>query len=119
GGYVNGDCIRNNGNWDRNTDFDLIFEIWGTPDPFKSTLKKSHDEVIIYPNPFSNIITLSNAGHISQIEILNILGEVVILKRNLNADKIELDVNNLKSGYYLIRLTDDLNNVITMSIIKR
>ncbi|MBN2612774.1 MAG: hypothetical protein JXB00_14555, partial [Bacteroidales bacterium] len=29
GGYVNGDCIRNNGNWDRNTDFDLIFEIWG------------------------------------------------------------------------------------------
>ncbi len=57
----------------------------------------------VYPNPVGNILNISSSETISEIEIVNTLGQVV--KRiEVNADNAVCDVENLKAGVYVVRI---------------
>lgn len=63
------------------------------------------DNVRIFPNPASDIITISgDKTIITNIEVMDNAGKVVLKETNLNKGETNLDINTLKSGIYYIRL---------------
>ena len=88
-----------------------------------NVLKKSSIETVesasfnIYPNPVTDVLTIerTNADR-ARIEIFNSAG--ALLKTfETNDIKTQLNVNNLPSGIYLIRCSDD-RSVVTQRFLK-
>lgn len=70
-----------------------------------------------YPNPVSDILHLNSKETISKIEVLDLSGKVVLTK-NAESKNIQLDLNSIKTGIYLVKLTSK-NKTETIKIIKR
>lgn len=62
--------------------------------------------VRVYPNPFSSQLTLEGVSHVQQVEVINLLGQRMMLKQNRGSQTMFLPTHNLVTGGYLIRLTD-------------
>ncbi|MDO6597036.1 T9SS type A sorting domain-containing protein [Oceanihabitans sp. 2_MG-2023] len=73
------------------------------------------NSISIYPNPTSNILNLnvSNAVAIKSIELYNVIGKQVI-KTNATTT---LDLTNLESGIYMLKVDTDLGS-ITKKVIR-
>jgi hypothetical protein len=57
----------------------------------------------VYPNPAKDIVTVQSSFKVREIEIHNALGQVVLRKEgNQNIETI--DVSNLQSGTYIVRI---------------
>ena len=59
----------------------------------------------IFPNPAQNELTISSTSNITHIAITNLLGQT-IYKKEYNEPQVKIDVSNLPSGIYLIRIND-------------
>ncbi|MBO7652421.1 MAG: leucine-rich repeat domain-containing protein [Bacteroidales bacterium] len=60
-------------------------------------------EISIFPNPTSNILNITSSEPISEIAIVNMMGQLV--KRiEVNADNAACDVEDLKAGVYVVRI---------------
>ena len=64
----------------------------------------NQNNVKIYPNPASGNLKIKSGVSIKQIEIINSLGQIVFTSEEMNGFKINLSVDFLKSGIYLLRL---------------
>lgn len=72
--------------------------------PLVGTPSEFMENVTLYPNPFVDYISISNAESVDRITILNIIGEVV-LKAQLASDQYhQIDVRSLCRGSYVILL---------------
>lgn len=59
----------------------------------------------LYPNPASDLVTvISNNAIISNVDVIDNTGKVVLSKSHLNKEKVNLDLTILKSGIYYVRL---------------
>jgi hypothetical protein len=57
----------------------------------------------VYPNPAKDIVTVQSSFKVREIEIHNSLGQVVLRKEG--SQNIEtIDVSNLQSGTYIVRI---------------
>ena len=65
--------------------------------------KNSDNEVVVYPNPVSNVLHIENPnGKVFQsIKIINILGKTVYYDTNAEGKKA-IDVSNFSSGIYIL-----------------
>ncbi|HAH22891.1 MAG TPA: hypothetical protein DCL77_03875, partial [Prolixibacteraceae bacterium] len=74
-------------------------------------------EFKVYPNPFVDVINLTNSSELSKVVVTNIAGQVV--KEVVNPTS-SIELNELRSGIYFISLFD-MDNVIakTAKIVKR
>ena len=65
--------------------------------------KNSDNEVVVYPNPVSNVLHIENPnGKVFQsIKIINILGKTVYYDTNPEGKKA-IDVSNFSSGIYIL-----------------
>lgn len=62
-----------------------------------------YSNISISPNPATDILNITSSETISEIEIVNTLGQVV--KRiEVNADNAICNVNNLPNGIYVVRI---------------
>ena len=60
-------------------------------------------EISVFPTPVTDILNITSTEPISEIEIVNTLGQVV--KRiEVNADNAVCDVEDLRSGVYVVRI---------------
>ena len=60
-------------------------------------------EIAIFPNPATDILNITSSETISEIEIVNTLGQVV--KRiEVNSDNAVCNVEDLKAGVYVVRI---------------
>ena len=60
-------------------------------------------EIILFPNPATDILNITSSETISEIEIVNVMGQVV--KRfEVNANNAVCDVEDLTSGVYVVRI---------------
>ena len=60
-------------------------------------------EISLFPNPANDVLNITSSETISEIEIVNTLGQVV--KRiEVNADNAVCDVEDLTSGVYVVRI---------------
>jgi hypothetical protein len=60
-------------------------------------------EIAIFPNPANDILNITSSETISEIEIVNVMGQVV--KRiEVNSDNAACNVEDLKAGVYVVRI---------------
>ena len=72
------------------------------------------DKIIAYPNPTSGQLTISLDESMKDeyvIEVLNDLGEVILLtKQPKNAKTVQIDLSGYSSGLFLIRISSETEN---------
>ena len=67
-------------------------------------------EFSIYPNPAKEIINiLSRKESIKTIQIFNISGKEVLNYSNINDYSIEIYINHLKTGVYIVKINQSIN----------
>ncbi len=69
----------------------------GMDDPLEAQLQ-------IYPNPFGHQLHIQTQAAIQQVEIRNILGEVVLRKAGSLSSRMDLNVEGLASGTYMMQV---------------
>jgi len=76
-------------------------------------------KVKLYPNPFTNIIIVSNAESIRTVRITNVLGQTVKEIKPTNAVAIYIDTNDLAAGIYLVTLQAIKGDRVVHRIVKQ
>jgi len=77
---------------------------------------KSANAVKIYPNPAQNNLYISGKPTLSKVVIYNVLGTQVKEYRNVLQS---INVSDLKTGVYIIKLTDTYGKTVTSKFIKK
>ena len=79
-----------------------------------STNEFENANVSLYPNPATSQITIEATGiKITEVSIYDLTGKIVKTSENS-----QINVSNLPSGVYLVRLTDDTGRMMTRKFIK-
>jgi len=84
---------------------------------FDTVLTKNISEkqvIKIYPNPVKDHITLETKATISQIEIINSIGLVVLQSKGQS----QISVTNLAKGFYIVKATTNDYAVLTGGFVK-
>lgn len=68
-----------------------------------NTVLISPEEVYIYPNPASNVVTILNATNYETVEVYGVNGQLVLSKEITKTDE-EMNVSQLQNGVYFIHL---------------
>jgi len=74
--------------------------------------------ISIYPNPAKEQLTITGNKDVKYITILNTLGQVLVEQNSYNSDKAVINVSNLGSGVYFIKVSDKNGNVATKRFVK-
>jgi len=69
-----------------------------------------------YPNPVKDVLNISYVQNISNVAIFNIIGQQMLMV-DMNANKGQVDMSNMPSGTYLVKVTTE-NAVKTIKVIK-
>ncbi len=78
---------------------------------------ESESGVLVFPNPFTDKITIKNSFNNSSVSIVDVLGKVVF-EEQIASNEIELDLSHLNTGFYQMIVKGD-NNSYTQKIIKQ
>lgn len=78
-------------------------------------LLHSGKEVIIYPIPSSRMLRIASVSQIDQVELKDALGQVVI-SESVHKTQMNLDVNALPNGYYVLTLVFE-NGIIMNELV--
>ena len=78
---------------------------------------QSIEGLVIYPNPTANILNLEAATPISNVEIVNVLGQVLI-SENSNSTISNIDISTLATGTYFIKVTSS-NKTRVLQFLKK
>ncbi|MCX7727928.1 MAG: T9SS type A sorting domain-containing protein [Bacteroidia bacterium] len=68
----------------------------------------------VYPNPAKNFISVSTGNAISTMTILDITGKIIMTEKNTN----QLDINQLNTGVYFIRVETDNQQIFISKFVK-
>lgn len=60
--------------------------------------------LMLYPNPASNIVTVSNITPIKEITIFDSIGRTVLQKKCNENNTITLDISSLQAGNYIVKV---------------
>lgn len=71
----------------------------------------------MYPNPVKDMLTMEANDIITKLQIYNLLGQEVML-RSLNTSQVQLDVSQLKTGVYIVKVQAG-NQVASYNLIKQ
>jgi len=72
----------------------------------------------LYPNPANNVLHIDYASHIETIAILDITGQVLKQVKNNSGSKLELSIESLDSGLYLIKARTFEGDVTVLRFVK-
>ncbi len=94
--------------------------LWNT-DLYSSTVgietQNSNSEVSIFPNPNNGEFTVQvPENKLYDISVYNVLGEKILDERQIHSSQKTIELNNAKSGVYLVHITID-NKTISRKII--
>lgn len=87
--------------------------------PVKKVLTDQNNNLVIYPNPVSDYLTLANTDNIISIAVSNINGGMINLKQIHDDDITIIDCSELASGIYLLNITDNSGISYTTKFIKK
>lgn len=83
-----------------------------------STSEATKDQFVVFPNPVKNILNISAKYSIVHIKLTDMQGKTILnknIKKSINTDNFELDLNFLEKGVYLL----EINHESTKKIIKQ
>jgi hypothetical protein len=67
----------------------------------------NNGSIMVYPNPATDIVNVKSNYTISQIEVLNYIGQTVYNRTNLEAKTDKINVANFQTGVYFVKVTTD------------
>ncbi|MBR5982274.1 MAG: leucine-rich repeat domain-containing protein [Bacteroidales bacterium] len=86
--------------------------------PMSGIDEEINSEIALFPNPTSDILNITSSETISEIEIVNVMGQVV-RHIEVNSDNAVCDVEELPNGFYVVRIHGtDTASVIQKKFIK-
>lgn len=74
------------------------------------------DQLKIFPNPASDFMFFMSGENIREIELFNAIGQIVY-RAEVNHNNYQLNVSNLKQGFYLVRLKSVNGDIFTTRIL--
>jgi hypothetical protein len=74
------------------------------------------DNFKAYPNPVKDVLNLSYNTEISNVQVVNVLGQVVI-NTSMNTTNAQIDMSQLNAGTYIVNMTIE-GSVKTIKVIK-
>jgi hypothetical protein len=63
------------------------------------------DKIYFAPNPAANQLTLHFSGEKASIQVYDLLGRLVLSKKNVDAGNTTLDISTLKLGNYIVEIS--------------
>lgn len=92
----------------------------GTATRSTEPFTEGQKNVLVYPNPASNLLNVNLSGikGKSEVSLFDINGRQV-LRREVNAANTQLDISTLPTGVYIIRIKNGTKEVSTTKIIKQ
>lgn len=78
---------------------------------------ESLTNILIYPNPAMQQITVESSNTLKVIELQDMSGRL-ITKKNVSGEKIDINVSNLNKGVYFVKVMDDQNKVKVVKVVK-
>jgi surface protein len=89
--------------------------VWGTcPNTSLSVNDQDVSNISINPNPVVDKLFITGLSDASKVSIYNVLGKLVISKTTSN----EIDVDNLQSGIYIVKIVDEQKEIVKKFIKK-
>ncbi len=82
-----------------------------------SNIELSKNDILLYPNPVSDILTISGLTNNTEINVFNMNG-IRLIRSIANTTKTELDLSALKQGIYVLKLTDS-DRILTKMIVRK
>ncbi|RAR75442.1 T9SS type A sorting domain-containing protein [Flavobacterium aciduliphilum] len=76
----------------------------------------SSEGFTFYPNPVKDVLTISNNTSITKIQVINLLGQEMIVKAN-NDVQGQVDMSSLAAGTYLVKVTAN-DQIKTIKVVK-
>ena len=83
----------------------------------ESINEQKSSDVMLYPNPVHDMLTIESDEPVLQYELYNMTGALVARVKECFGQHLELDVKTLPAGSYLLRLTTD-TSVVTRRFVK-
>jgi Metallo-peptidase family M12/Secretion system C-terminal sorting domain len=83
----------------------------------KKEKKDTNGTISIHPNPVSDILFIDSETKMDRYQIYNSIGELVMSTKFTLANSV--DVSDLKSGLYVLKLSDENNLLETTKFIKK
>lgn len=80
-------------------------------------LKEEYVHASLFPNPSSDIVTVTGIKGYSNISLTTITG-AVIQRKAITSDAIPFDISGLPDGFYLVRCTDRTGHSINLRLVK-
>lgn len=74
--------------------------------------------ITIYPNPARDILKVENDLNtkINKVQLVNSTGQIV-LNKPINSFSTELDIQSIKSGFYIIQIITEKGDVISKKLL--
>jgi hypothetical protein len=89
------------------------------PNPISSIWNNNADDPIsMYPNPFTNSINIELNNDMKNVVISNTMGQKLFELENIDKGIINIDASDLRSGVYIITLTDTNNKKTSGKLMK-
>ncbi|WMI67531.1 T9SS type A sorting domain-containing protein [Mangrovimonas sp. YM274] len=113
--YTTGDdgCTTVDNKVDNNT--------WTITVTYEATLSNPNyelEQLSVYPNPANNLVTVKAGEQITDITILNLLGQVVLNHKG-NSLSEEVNISNLAQGNYILKTSTATGKQATTKLIKQ
>jgi hypothetical protein len=85
---------------------DIIFTF--DPSLGLDAISKNNNSISLYPNPAKDVLNISSASKVISVDVYDSTGRLVLKSDNKSNDQI--NVSDLQSGIYIVRLKDADNN---------
>ncbi|MFP9099719.1 T9SS type A sorting domain-containing protein [Flavobacterium sp. RHBU_24] len=72
-----------------------------------------------YPNPVTDVLNLQYNNNIASVTVINLLGQTVLSKNNINTPETQLNLSALTAGTYLVKVTDSNDATSTVKVVKQ
>ena len=74
--------------------------------------------ISVYPNPTRDLVNVVSNQLIEKVEVINILGQTLISNK-FTLNEVILNLDNLPTATYVLRVTSENNVINTFKIVKR
>lgn len=87
--------------------FLVLIGTTGNSESYLSTTGNKNETIVeLYPNPVTNAqVTINAEKEINKIELLNILGEEILVETSEPSTSKLMDLGSLKNGVYIVKIS--------------
>ncbi|MCB0737920.1 MAG: T9SS type A sorting domain-containing protein [Bacteroidetes bacterium] len=96
----------------RNSPYNVVFVQEGKT----SSIQDIRQSIVIYPNPAEQLLSIKSDAKVNQYSILDLQGHLIAIGHNIDGT---INVEQLASGQYLLKLVDEQNRLHMFTFIKK